>query len=120
MLRPQPVWSALSGNPLRFVPPSWPWRSLAYLFTSVFVGLLALIAFLITIAVGTVTIPLVIGLFILGGAPALGSRIAVVERRRLGLMGEQVPSLLPEAEPQRWWRRPTDPGSWRALGYSVL
>jgi signal transduction histidine kinase len=118
--RPQPVWSTLGGHPLRFVTSAWPWRSLAYLFTSVFVGFLALVAFLITIAVGTVTIPLVIGLFILGAAPALGARIAVVERRRLGLMAERIPALFPEAEPQRWWKRPTDPGSWRALGYSVL
>jgi signal transduction histidine kinase len=93
---------------------------LAYLFASVFVGFVAFVAFVIMIAVGVVTIPLIIGLFILGSAPALGGWIAVVERRRLRLMAEDVAELPPNTEPKAWWKPPSDVGSWRSLGYAVL
>jgi signal transduction histidine kinase len=113
------VWSAIGGNPVRLVLSPWPWRSLGYLLSGAVVGLVSLVGFFVTLGVGVVTTPLVIGLFILGGLPRLGAMIAVVERRRLPLMlGEQV---APELEPEQpWWRAPRDAASWRALGYAVL
>ena len=119
--RPLPVWSSLAGNPLRLLGSRWPWRSLDYLISTVLVGVVALVGLLVTILVGTVTTPIVIGLFILGGLPRLGAGIAVIERRRLSLMtdgadpaGDIRPSLGP------WWKLPRDAGSSRALGYAVL
>lgn len=113
------VWSAVGGSPVRLVLSPWPWRSLVYLLSGAALGLLSLIAFVVTIGVGVVTIPLIIGLFILGGVPRLGAMVAGAERRRLPLMlGEQV---APEPAPdQPWWRPPRDAASWRALGFAVL
>lgn len=117
------AWSALGGNPLRFLTSSWPWRSLTYLVSTVFIGLLSLFALLIVVGVGTITIPIVIGLFILGSMPTLGAWIAIVERRRLALMPDGSPrSLVVAAESagKPWWKPPRDAASWRALGYAVL
>src|SRR5215212_3252187 len=93
--RTSSVWSVVGGNPLRLVASPWPWRSLAYLLGGSVVGLVALIGFFVTIGVGVVTTPLIIGLFILGGVPKLGAMIAVVERRRLPVMlgAEVAPEL---------------------------
>jgi len=116
--RTSPVWSAVGGNPVRLVLSPWPWRSLAYLLSGAVVGLVSLVGFFVTIGVGLVTTPLVIGLFILGALPKLGAMIAVVERRRLPLMlGEPA---APELSGTPWWRTPRDAASWRALGYAVL
>ncbi len=105
-----PVWSALGGNPLRFVTSSWPWRSLAYLLATVIVGFAGLVALLVVIGVGTITIPIVIGLFILGFVPKLAGWIVQLERRRLALMPDGSDgSVAVEG-----------PASWRALGYVVL
>ena len=117
--RTSSVWSAVGGNPLRLVTSAWPWRSLAYLLSGAVVGLASFIGFFVTIGVGVVTTPLIIGLFILGGVPKLGAMIAGVERRRLPLMlGEAVAPQLTADQP--WWRAPHDAASWRALGYAVL
>jgi signal transduction histidine kinase len=117
--RTSSAWSAVGGNPVRLVLSPWPWRSLAYLLSGAVVGLPSLVAFLITIGVGVVTAPIIIGLFILGSLPKLGAMIAVVERRRLTLMlGEGLPPDPASATP--WWRAARDTASWRALGYAVL
>ena len=116
--RTSPVWSVVGGNPVRLVLSPWPWRSLAYLLTGAVIGLVSLVGFFVTIGVGVVTTPLIIGLFILGALPKLGAMIAAVERRRLPLMlGE---SVAPESSDTPWWRTPRDAASWRALGYAVL
>ncbi|WP_456697886.1 sensor histidine kinase [Aeromicrobium sp. P5_D10] len=115
----QTVWPALGANPLRFLGSSWPWRSLAYLSSAAIVGLCALGSLLVVIGVGIVTIPIVVGLFILGGVPRLGRMIAAVESRRLALMGGgSMLAPLPIDAP--WWKPIRDAASWRALGYAVL
>jgi signal transduction histidine kinase len=113
------AWSALGGNPLRFLASSWPWRSLAYLLSTVLVGLLSLVALLVMVGVGTVTIPLVVGLFILGGVRTLAAWIAIIERRRLSLLPDGS-AVAAETLGKPWWKPPRDPASWRALGYAVL
>ncbi|KAA1395344.1 sensor histidine kinase [Aeromicrobium ginsengisoli] len=116
--RTSPVWSVVGGNPVRLVLSPWPWRSLAYLLTGAVIGLVSLVGFFVTIGVGVVTTPLIIGLFILGALPKLGAMIAVVERRRLPLMLGEAAAPGPSETP--WWRTPRDAASWRALGYAVL
>lgn len=115
----QTAWSALGGSPLRFLGSSWPWRSLVYLTSAAVVGLFALVSLLVVISVGIVTIPIVVGLFVLGAVPALGRMIAAVERRRLVLMGEGS-VLDPVPTGALWWKPTRDAASWRALGYAVL
>ena len=116
--RTSSAWSAVGGNPLRLVLSSWPWRSLLYLLTGAVVGLVSFIGFFVTIGVGVLTAPLIIGLFILGGVPRFGAVIAGLERRRLPVMLEQDVATDPSDMP--WWRTPRDAASWRALGYAVL
>lgn len=102
------VWAALGGNPIRFLASAWPWRSLAYLVSTALVGFAGLVALLVVIGVGTVTIVVVVGFFILGFVPRLAGWIAQRERRRLALMKEDGDEAVPGA------------ASWRALGYVVL
>lgn len=128
MKRSGTVWSALTGNPARFLLSAWPWRSLAYLTSAVVVGVLVLAAFFLVVAVGVVTSILVVGVLVLAALPALGVAVAELERRRLRLMqspGE--PAVLtphPDLEGLtlrarlRQVRR--GPGPWRELGYAVL
>src|SRR5689334_12599638 len=40
------IWRALAGSPCRFLLSSWPWRSLAYLLSTILVAAAALIAIL--------------------------------------------------------------------------
>jgi signal transduction histidine kinase len=67
-----------------------------------------LIALLVVIGVGTLTIVVVVGFFILGFVPRLAGWIAQLERRRLGLMMQHGDEAVPGA------------ASWRALGYVVM
>ncbi|VXB50630.1 sensor histidine kinase [Aeromicrobium sp. 9AM] len=116
--RTSSAWSAVGGNPVRLVLSSWPWRSLLYLLTGAVVGLVSFIGFFVTIGVGVLTAPLIIGLFILGGVPRLGAMIAGLERRRLPVMLEE--DVATDVSDTPWWRTPRDAASWRALGYAVL
>jgi len=102
------VWAALGGNPLRFLASAWPWRSLGYLLSTALVGLGGLVALLVVIGVGTVTVVVVIGFFILGFVPRLAAWISQLERRRLAMMKQDGDEAVPGA------------ASWRALGYVVL
>ena len=61
------VWRAMAGNPVRFVLSLWPWRSLAYVVSSVTV-----------ISIAWLTI---MPLLLLVGIP-----IGALERHRLGFM----------------------------------
>lgn len=102
------VWRAMAGNPIRFVLSRWPWRSLAYVVSS-----------LAVISVGWLAVvPLLLfpPLLLLVGIPT-----GALERRRLGFM---EPTAVPDPHapaPARGWawvrRRLTEPATWRELGY---
>lgn len=102
------VWWAMAGNPIRFVLSRWPWRSLAYVVSSLAVTSIGWLAI----------VPLLLfpPLLLLVGLP-----IGALERRRLGLM---EPTAVPDPHapaPARGWawvrRRLTEPATWRELGY---
>jgi signal transduction histidine kinase len=118
------VWSALGGNPVRFLLSSWPWRSLAYLASGAVVGLLTLLGFFALVGVGVLTAVVVVGFLLLGAVPLLGVAVGGLERRRLLLMRFDVPasarttSGAPLRERIRAARQ--EPASWRELGYAVL
>lgn len=102
------VWRAIAGNPVRFVRSRWPWRSLAYVVSSVAVISIAWLAI----------VPLLLfpPLLLLVGIP-----IGALERHRLGLM-EPLPVPDPHAPaPARGWawvrQRVTEAATWRELGY---
>ena len=79
------VWRAMAGNPVQFVLSRWPWRSLAYVVTSVAVVSVAWLAVL----------PLLLfpPLLLLVGIP-----IGTLERHRLGFMD---PVAVPTRTPPR-------------------
>ncbi|HEX5090767.1 MAG TPA: sensor domain-containing protein [Nocardioides sp.] len=89
------AWSALRGHPARFLRSRWPWRSLAYLLTSLLVG-----------------IPLVVLLL------ALVRQLGTLERRRLGLVQSRPASALTRRERRQARRRL--PMSWPEVGYAFL
>jgi signal transduction histidine kinase len=89
------AWSALRGHPVRFLRSSWPWRALAYLSTTLLVG-----------------IPIIVVLL------SLGRQLGVVERRRLGLVQARSPSALTRRERRQARRRL--PMSWPEAGYAFL
>lgn len=98
----------MAGNPVRFVLSRWPWRSLAYVVSS-----LAVIS-IVWLAV----LPLLLfpPLLLFVGIP-----IGALERHRLGLM-EPLAVRDPHAPapPGGWaWvrRRVTEAATWRELGY---
>jgi signal transduction histidine kinase len=89
------AWTALRGRPWPFLRSGWPWRSLAYLITSLLVG-------------GPVVVLLL----------SLGRQLGVLERRRLRLVQARPPSALTWR--QRRLARRRLPMSWPEIGYAVL
>jgi signal transduction histidine kinase len=89
------AWSALRGHPARFLGSRWPWRALAYLVTSVLVG-----------------VPTLLLGWLFSGL------VGVVERRRLRLVQARPVSGMTWRERRRAGRRL--PLSWSELGYVFL
>lgn len=118
------MWAALASP--RYLISSWPWRSYAYLLTSVPLGVLS-IGVLVGIAgLGAVLSPILVGVLMLMAFPLLGAAIGYVERRRAGLMlvdgipsphAELPPGLSPRA---RLTFRRREQASMRALGYGFV
>ena len=102
------VWGAMAANPVRFVLSPWPWRSLAYVVSSVAVISIAWLAM----------VPLLLfpPLLMLVGIP-----IGALERHRLRLLEPvAVPDPHAPAPPSGWaWvrLRVTEAATWRELGY---
>ncbi|MFJ4848717.1 MULTISPECIES: sensor domain-containing protein [unclassified Streptomyces] len=104
------VWRAMAGNPIRFVRSRWPWRSLAYVVSSVAVVSIAWL----------VVLPLLLfpPLLLL-----VSVTIGALERHRLGFM-EPVAVRDPHAPaPLSGWawvrRRAAEAATWREFGYCV-
>jgi signal transduction histidine kinase len=122
-MEPDDLWRALTRP--RFVLSRWPWRSLAYLATTVPVGWGALIVLVLLVGVGVVTAVLVVGIALLLGAVLLGVPVGEVERRRLRLM-TPVPVHGVHRRPARpglggWLvTRLREPATWKELGYVVV
>lgn len=114
------AWSAVRGKPWRFLVSAWPWRSLAYLVSSVPVGIGVLLVLAAVIGLGLLTAVIVAGLLLLASVPLVTTVIAEIERARLRLVlaqasGSPHPRL---RERLRTWR--TLPVSWSEIGYAVL
>jgi Putative sensor len=104
------VWQVIAGRPGRFLLSLWPWRSLAYLCSTVIVAGRVWLA-----AVPAVLFP---PLWLLYGLP-----VGAAERVRLGLVDgapARSPHLPRPRGPGRWLRRRLrEPSTWRELGYTV-
>jgi signal transduction histidine kinase len=110
------AWTAVRGRPARFLASVWPWRSLAYVGSTVPIGLAWLIVLLVVFGVGVATIVVVAGLFVLAGLPTLARLAAAGERRRLRLMFPGRPVVRPPAQRDPAQGR----GSWPETGVTLL
>ncbi|WP_427893244.1 sensor histidine kinase [Kribbella sp. GL6] len=118
------VWGALASP--RYLISSWPWRSYAYLLTSVPMGVLS-IGVLVGIAgLSALLSPILVGILMLAAFPLLGAAIGYVERRRAALMlVDGIPSphaVLPvgvSLKARLTYRR-REQASMRALGYGFV
>ncbi|MDG4832506.1 sensor domain-containing protein [Solwaraspora sp. WMMD1047] len=110
------AWTAVRGHPARFLASVWPWRSLAYLATTVPIGLAWLTVLVVVFAVGAATVVLVAGLLVLAGMPVLVRLAAAGEWRRIRLVfpGRPVPQPTALRDPGR------GRASWPEAGVTVL
>ena len=104
------VWRAMVGSPFRFFLSSWPWRSLAYLFSTVMVATTVWFALLPALLFPPA--------LVLAGLP-----VGALERHRLTLL-KRAPAGSPHAAAPSgvlaWLRRRLGEGvTWRELGYTV-
>jgi signal transduction histidine kinase len=122
--RPNSVWAALATR--RYLVSSWPWRSYAYLISSVPVGVVTIGLLVGAVAVSAVLSPLIVGILMLTAFPLFGVVIGQVERWRAKLMLPDgipsphavMPAGMSRRERLRFRRR--EQGSLRGLGYGVL
>lgn len=101
----------------RFLLTAWPWRGLAYLVSTVAVGLLALAAFLTLTGVGVVTAVCLVGLAFLAAAVLLGIPVGALERVRLRIVDPEPVAHPVRGGPRRWMREAM---TWRELAYAAI
>ncbi len=124
MGRPLTTWAALASP--RFLVSSWPWRSYAYLLSSVPIGVLTIAILIVYAAASAVLSLLVIGVLMWTAFPLLGVVLGSVERRRARLVLVEgissphatMPAALSVRQKLKFRRR--EQGSMRALGYGFV
>jgi signal transduction histidine kinase len=80
------AWTAVRGRPARFLTSAWPWRALAYVSSTLPLGLAWLIVLVAVLGVGVATIVVVAGLLVFAGIPTLARIAARGELRRTRLI----------------------------------
>lgn len=118
MSRTPDAWAALRARPWVYLGSRWPWGALAYLLTTVPIGLVTLVVLGVTLFLGVATLVVVVGVVVLATVPVLAGGLGVVERARLRLVQDSAPSGMGLRERLRAGRRL--PTSWREVGYAVL
>jgi signal transduction histidine kinase len=121
---PKTVWGALASP--RYLISSWPWRSYAYLLSSVPMGALSIVVLVGLAALSALLSPILIGIVMLTAFPLIGAAIGWVERRRAGLMlvdgvsspHAKLPAGLTRRARLAYRRR--EQASMRALGYGFV
>ncbi|MEV0290631.1 sensor domain-containing protein [Kribbella sp. NPDC050820] len=124
MDRPMTTWAAMASP--RYLVSSWPWRSYAYLFTSVPVGVVTIGVLFGLAAASAVLSPILIGILLITMFPLIGVVIGRVERWRSGLVlidgisspHAKMPESLSLREKLKFRRR--EQASLRALGYGFV
>ncbi|WP_127481360.1 sensor domain-containing protein [Nocardioides pantholopis] len=118
MTRTPDAWAALRAHPWRYLGSRWPWGALAYLLTTVPIGIVMLVVLLGILFVGALTAVVVVGLVVLAGIPVLAGVLGVLERARLRLVQGAPASGMSLRERLRAGRRL--PVSWPEVGYAFL
>jgi signal transduction histidine kinase len=114
------AWTAVRGRPWRFLSSPWPWRSLAYLVTTVPVGVATLAVLFVVLGVGLLTVVVVVGLLVLAAVPAVAAVVAELERRRLGLVLPGAVQARTGTLRERLGAGRRLPVAWAEVGYSVM
>ncbi|WP_238152654.1 sensor histidine kinase [Kribbella speibonae] len=118
------VWAALASP--RYLISPWPWRSYAYLLTSVPMGAVSIVVLVGLAALSALLSPILIGILMLTAFPLIGAAIGWVERRRAGMMlvdgikspHAKLPAGLTRRAKLTFRRR--EQASMRALGYGFV
>lgn len=118
MSRLPDAWTAVRSRPWQLLGSRWPWGALAYLASTVPIGLVALLVLSTTVLLGVLTAVIVVGLLVLASVPMLAGLVAAVERHRLSLVQGRAAAGLTLRERLRAGRRL--PVSWAEVGYAVL
>jgi signal transduction histidine kinase len=122
--KPNTAWAALASR--RFLVSSWPWRSYAYLLSSVPVGAVTIVLLITAGALSLALSPLLVGIAMLAAFPLFGVVIGGIERWRTRLMIPGGVSSPHTAMPAgytlraRFTFRRRERASMRALGYGLL
>ena len=111
MSRYPDAWSAVRGNPWRFLTSAWPWRSLAYLFTTVPLGIVAFLVLAVVVGLGLLTAVIVVGLVLLASLPLVTTVVAEIDGATPAVLPKpSARETTPLQERLRTWR--TLPVSW--------
>ncbi|MEU4194307.1 sensor domain-containing protein [Kribbella sp. NPDC026611] len=124
MQRPRTAWEALASP--RYLVSSWPWRSYAYLFTSVPMGAISIVVLVALAGLGAVLSPVLVGILVIMMFPLIGAVIGRVDRWRARLVltdgisspHATLPRQLPWRAKLKYRRR--EQASVRALGYGFV
>lgn len=114
------AWAAVRGRPWRFLLSSWPWRSLAYVATTVPIGMAACVVLVVVLGIGLLTVVILVGLLVLAAVPRVTTVIADLERRRLGLVLPGAIQPRPGTLRERLRAGRSLPTDWAEVGYSLL
>lgn len=112
------AWAALRARPWRYLGSRWPWGAVAYLATSIPVGLVVLVVLGLTLFLGVATLVIVVGAVVLATIPVIAGLLGIAERARLRLVLGQKPNAMTARERLRAGRRL--PVSWPEVGYAFL
>ncbi len=109
----------------RFLLTAWPWRSAAYLLSSLPVGVATLAVLLVFGTVGSALLVVVIGVLVLAAVVFVGIPVGGIERRRLRLVDDEPvrnPHVVPVRAGLRAWIRTRigEQATWRELAHALL
>ncbi|MFF4775714.1 sensor histidine kinase [Microtetraspora fusca] len=111
-------WQPLLAVPWRVPLSRLPWRSAAYLLSGPPVALAWAAGTVVLLALGAVTAPLVVGVWVLGRVPAWTVAMGRVERARLRLLDRRPVPPIPRGDRAR--ELLTEPTTWREVGHGLL
>ena len=118
MSRTPDAWTSLRAKPWRYLGSRWPWGALAYLLSTVPIGIAMLVVLALALVVGAATLVVVVGLVVLAAIPVLAGVLGVVERSRLRLVQGAPASGMTLRERLGAGRRLAV--SWPEVGYAFL
>ncbi|AXK37163.1 sensor histidine kinase [Streptomyces armeniacus] len=115
----------MAARPQRFVGSALPWRCAVYAASGAVTGACTLLVVTVTVPLGVLLSPVLLGLVLLAGVSVSGVAAGAVERRRVRLLGvrpvRSPHRVLGDVGLRTWLRvRWREPATWRELRYVLL